>query len=101
MEAKARGISSSFFLLLDFLNFCSNVHDRILSNKKYEEGYKFEKYLSSLKNFLNRNDKCKQEKMNFFISHCIIYKDVLLVYKNLFLNKENTFHCLEKIIKDK
>ena len=48
-----------------------------------------------------RNGKCKQEKADFFFFFCQIYKDVFLIYKNLLLNKEYSFHCIKDLLKEK
>ena len=52
-------------MLLGFSNFCVNIHDKIKCN---EEKCEYKKYSTLSKKFLAQNDKCEQEKKNFFFS---------------------------------
>ena len=74
----------------------------ILDQKKCEKGCE---YAAELNFFFMGNDKCEQKKIDFFIIiffFCqIIYKDVFLTYKNLFLIKEYSFHCIKDLLKKK
>ena len=63
MEVKAKRISENLFVLLSFSNFCVNIHDKIKCN---EEKCEYKKYSNLSKKFLAQNDKCEQEKKNFF-----------------------------------
>ena len=65
MEVKAKRISENLFVLLGFSNFCVNIHDKI---KCKEEKCEYEKYSDLSKKFLAQNDKCEQEKKDFFFS---------------------------------
>ena len=73
---KARRISNDFFRIVDFSNFCSNINDMILDKKECEKGCEYEKYAAELKKILMRNDKSEQDKTEFFLSFCQVYKDV-------------------------
>ena len=95
MEVKAKRISDSFFSLLDFSNFCANIHYKVNCD---EENCEYQVYWELLRNFLARNDKCELEKKNFF-SHSELYRDVFLSFENLFRNKKYSFQCLEKLLK--
>lgn len=91
MKIKAKRISDSFLSLLDFSNFCVNIHDKVNCE---EENCKYQVYSELL---LARNDKC--ELGNFFFSHSELYQDVFLSFENLFLSEEYFFQCLKKLIK--
>lgn len=72
MEAKSRRIASNFLKLLDFSNFCSNIHNKTICDVDTCE---YEKLATGLKNFLVRNDKCEQQKMVFvlFVKYTLMY----------------------------
>ena len=89
-----------FFSRFGFLNFCSNIHDKIFNVSKCEEGCEFQKYSDLLKMFLSRHDKCKQEKNKLFRLLLLPTQGYFLDYGNLFRGKEYTFHCLDKILKE-
>ena len=71
---KSRRISNDLFRIVDFSNFCSNINDMILDQKECEKGCEYEKYAAESKRVLMRNDKCEQDKTEFFLSFCQVYK---------------------------
>ena len=48
----------------------------ILDQKECQKGCEYEKYAAELKKVLMRNHKCEQDKTEFFLSFCQVYKDV-------------------------
>ena len=76
MEAKSRRIASHFLKLLDFWNFCSNIHDKI---KCDVDTCEYEKSATGLKSFLAWNASVHNKKLIYF-SFCQIYADAFLSY---------------------
>lgn len=56
MEAKSRRIASNFLKLLDFSNFCSDIHDKV---KCDVDTFEYEKFATGLRKCLAWNDKCE------------------------------------------